>query len=96
VNTGSGDDTVEINANGTHDIELGSGDDEVFVNFEEGEATIQGGSGDDTVTLSGSESDYTVTEDGEYTIYTDANGQSVRVADDVETVNFASDEAEAA
>jgi hypothetical protein len=48
------------------------------------------------VTLSGSESDYTVTEDGEYTIYTDANGQSVRVADDVETVNFASDEAEAA
>jgi hypothetical protein len=34
VNTGSGDDTVEINANGTHDIELGSGDDEVFVYFE--------------------------------------------------------------
>jgi hypothetical protein len=96
VNTGSGDDMVEINADGNHDIELGSGDDEVFVNFEEGEATIHGGSGDDAVTLSGSESNYTVTQEGEYTVYTDSNGQSVKVANDVETVNFASDEAEAA
>ena len=93
VDAGSGDDTVEINADGNYDIELGSGDDEVFVNFDEGEATIQGGSGDDTVTLSGSESDYTVTQEGEYTVYTYSDGQSVRVASDVETVNFASEEA---
>jgi hypothetical protein len=88
TNTGSGDDKVEINADGKHDVELGSGDDEVFVNFEKGEATIHGGSGDDTVNLSGFEWDYEVHQEGEYTVYTDSNGQSVRIADDVETVKF--------
>jgi hypothetical protein len=92
TNTGSGDDEVKITAGGNHTVELGSGDDQISVDLKDGETgsviDISGGSGDDTATLSGSESDYTVSHADGYTIYTDADGNTIKVADDVETVKF--------
>lgn len=89
---GSGDDTVNIFAAGNHTVELGSGDDQVYVDFEDGDtgnsATIHGGSGDDTVTLAGSESDYTVSHKDGYAIYTDKDGNAIRIAEDVEQIRF--------
>jgi hypothetical protein len=92
TDAGSGDDIVRILTGGRHEVDLGSGDDNVFVDFEDGDqgnsATIEGGSGDDTVTLAGSRSDYSITKQGGYTVYTDKDGNSVRVAGDVEKVAF--------
>ena len=89
---GSGDDRVNIFADGNHTVELGSGDDQVYVDFADGStgnsAEIHGGSGDDTVTLAGSESDYTVSHEDGYTIYTDSDGNAIKVAADVEQVRF--------
>ena len=73
-------------------MDLGSGDDRVYVDFDDGStnnsAEIHGGSGDDTVTLAGSESDYSVSYEDGYTVYTDSDGNSISVADDVEQVRF--------
>jgi hypothetical protein len=92
IDTGSGDDVVKIITQGLHNVELGSGDDKVFVDFKDAtgssNATIAGGSGDDTVTLVGSESDYTVSQTDGFTVYTDLSGNAVKVAEDVEKVRF--------
>jgi hypothetical protein len=40
------------------------------------------------VTLAGSESDYSVSYEDGYTVYTDSDGNSISVADDVEQVRF--------
>jgi hypothetical protein len=98
TDAGSGDDKVEITAGGHHTVDLGSGDDEAYVDFGDGDggnsATINGGSGSDAVTLAGSASDYEVSYRDGYTIYTDQDGNTIRVADDVEQVRF--EEAQAA
>jgi hypothetical protein len=92
IDTGSGDDVVEFNTPGHYDVELGSGDDEAYVNLEDemgnSSVTIAGGSGDDTVTLAGAESDYTVSQEDGYNVYTDHDGNAIKVADDVENVQF--------
>lgn len=92
TNAGSGDDEVEILTGGNHIVDLGSGDDQAFVDFEDGKsgnsAVITGGSGEDTVTLAGSQEDYTVSYERGYDVYTDQDGNSVRVGDDVEKVLF--------
>jgi hypothetical protein len=62
------------------------------VDFQDGDtgnsATIHGGSGDDTVTLAGSRSDYSVRHHHGYSTYTDRDGNTIRVAGDVEHVRF--------
>lgn len=92
IDAGSGDDRVEINTAGHHTVNLGSGDDEAFVSFESGErdnsATVNGGSGNDTVTLAGLASDYEESHQADYTVYTDQDGNSIKVSDDVEQVRF--------
>jgi hypothetical protein len=92
TDAGSGDDRVEIQSPGHHTVDLGSGDDEAFVDIGFGEggnsAIINGGSGDDVVTLAGSASDYQVSHQDGYTIYTDQDGNTIRVAGDVEQVRF--------
>lgn len=92
TDTGSGDDKVDIVTGGDHDVQLGSGDDHAFVDFKDGDsgnnATIHGGSGNDTVTLQGSESDYSVSSEDGYSVYTDKDGNTIQVADDVENVRF--------
>jgi len=93
VRTGSGDDYVEMPASGCQKIGMGSGDDEAFVDLGSGcgNLEISGGSGDDVVTLKGSESDYNVHYEDGKTVYTDRNGSTIAVADDVEEVRFDED-----
>jgi hypothetical protein len=96
VNGGSGDDLLNLFTYGNYVIDMGSGDDELNVDFEEdvkdAKAIVNGGSGDDTVVLAGSEEDYLKTEEEGYTVYTDANGNSISVGEDVEEVLFKSED----
>ena len=71
------------------DVDLDSSEEDE-INAEDDEAAIHGGSGNDTAVFSGSKSHYTVTQEGEYIVYTDSNGRSVKIANDVETVDFES------
>jgi len=90
TDAGSGDDEVDIRAGGRHTVDLGSGDDQAYVDFKDGNnsATIHGGSGDDTVTLAGSRSDYTVRHHHGYSTYTDRDGNATKIAGDVEHIRF--------
>jgi hypothetical protein len=89
VDTGIDDDN-NINDNFYADIDLDSDDNDDDIDAKDGESAIHGGSGEDAVILAGSRSHYTITQEGEYTVYTDSNGRSVKVANDVKTVEFES------
>jgi hypothetical protein len=96
TNMGSGNDRIRVYAGGNHTVDLGTGDDNAYVKFQDGDsgnnATINGGSGNDKVTLGGSRSDYAVSREEGYNVYTDQDGNTTKVADDVEDVRFLMDD----
>ncbi len=90
INGGSGDDKINLNTRGNYHVNGGSGDDTINVNFhgESNRTAIDGGSGLDTAVLPGNRSDYTVTQEGNYSVFADNSGNSVRISNDVENVRF--------